>query len=180
MTQKQKQFCREYLIDLDATKAAIRSGYCSNNAGQLAHELMKKPDIIEAIAGAIERRATRLNIKADRVLEELCKIAFIDRSEIVQVKNGRVILKNTEELTEDQKSVLSEVSETQYGISVKLHDKLRALELIGKHLGMFIERTQHSGEINVTRQLSDEQLTLIATGGSPRIALPAGSADKPA
>ena len=178
MTAKQQRFVHEYLIDLNATKAAIRAGYKSKNAEVIGYQLLQKTSVAEAVHQAIERRAARLNIKADRVLDEFCKIAFADRAGIAQVKRGRVIVTDTSKLTDEQKAALSEVSETQSGISVKLESKTEALKMIGKHLGMFVEKIEHSGNVKLTNQLSDEQLAAIAAGGGEGAAAPASSPKK--
>ena len=104
MTNKQKRFCEEYLIDLNATQAALRTGYSEKTAASIASENLQKPEILGYIAKLRAEQSKRTGITADRVLEELSKLGFapIDDCE-----------------------------------SFKASDKLRALELIGKHIGMF-------------------------------------------
>lgn len=175
MTPKQKMFVQEYLIDLDQTKAAIRAGFSAATAAQIGHALVGLPAVANAISLARARRAARLEVKADRVLEELCKIAFADRAGIAQVKNGRVKVADTASLNDDQRAALAEVSQGKNGISVKLENKLEALKLIGQHLGMFPNKVEHGGRIG-TYQLTDEQLAVIAAGGGPgAAATPPGS-----
>ena len=106
MTERQKRFVEEYLVDLNGTAAARRAGYGYKNAGGRACELLRRPDVAQAVADAMEARAKRTQIRQDEVLAELKAIAF------------------------------SEASDCN-GAALKVAGKLRALELLGKHLGLF-------------------------------------------
>ena len=74
---KRQRFVEEYLIDLNATQAAIRAGYSAKTAGSIGEEILKKPEIQEAIQAAMKARSERTEITADRVLKELGRIAFL-------------------------------------------------------------------------------------------------------
>jgi len=76
MTAKQERFVEGYLVDLNATKAAIRAGYSEKTARAMGHENLTKPDIEEAIADALKARRQRTEVTQDRVLEELAVLAF--------------------------------------------------------------------------------------------------------
>jgi len=78
LTDKQKRFVEEYLVDLNATQAAIRAGYSAKTAGSIGEENLKKPEIAAAIQEAMDARSKRTEITADRVLQELAKIGFAD------------------------------------------------------------------------------------------------------
>lgn len=78
LTQKQKRFVQEYLVDLNATAAAIRAGYSEKTANRIASENLSKPDIQSAIQEAIEKRQKRTEITQDMVLRETAKLAFFD------------------------------------------------------------------------------------------------------
>ncbi len=131
MTTKQQLFVGEYLIDLNATRAAIRAGYSEKTAQAIGAENLTKPIIAEAIATALEARAERTEVTQDRVLEELALIGFAEMPD---------------------EPVL------------KWADKLTALDKLAKHLGMFIERHQHNGQVAVTTPaMSDEELLERAT-----------------
>lgn len=151
LTPKQNQFVAEYTVDFNATAAAIRAGYSEKTAGQTAHKLLQFPQIQAAISEAITARERRTQITGDRVLAEIAKIAFSDASDYAQVKQLApkkkggiplqvVALTPTEELTADQKAAIASIEETQAGIRVRTHDKVKALELLGKHLGIFTEK----------------------------------------
>ena len=85
LTDKQKRFCEEYLIDLNATKAAIRAGYKEKTAYAQGQRLLKKVEAQEYLQELMDERSKRTEITADRVLQELAAIAFSDRTELAQV-----------------------------------------------------------------------------------------------
>jgi len=160
LTEKQKAFVQEYLIDLNAKAAAVRAGYSEKTAEQIGYQQLQKPAVRAAIQKAMELRARRTEITADRVLQELAKIGFAQLGDFVEFgpeevvirrKKGKVITATVNTVrvkpsSEVDGSVLSEVSQTVNGIKVKQHDKIKALELLGKHLGLFIERHEHTGK----------------------------------
>ncbi len=149
LTPKQARFIEEYLVDLNATQAAIRAGYSAKRARAIACENLTKPDIQGAIQKAMDARSKRTEITADSVLAELRKIAFGDARRVMRWGPGGVTLIDSAELSDDDAAIVSEASEsiTQAGGSIKLktHDKLKALELLGRHLGMFVDRKELTG-----------------------------------
>lgn len=134
---KQSRFVDEYLIDLNATQAAIRAGYSAKTAGAQGFVLLKNAEIAAEIARRQKKRAKRTEITQDRVLKELERIAFSDTRRVVKWSGISVNVIDSETLSDDDAAAVSEVSQTMHGIKIKLHDKIRALELIGKHLGTF-------------------------------------------
>lgn len=150
LTAKQKLFVREYLIDLNATQAAIRAGYSVKTAEAIGHENLRKPKIAKEVEKAMSEREQRTEITADRVLKELAKIGFANMSDYTTWGPKGVALKDASTLTLEQAAAISEVSETitEAGGSIrfKLHDKISALEKIGKHLGMFKDKVELTGE----------------------------------
>lgn len=144
LTPKQNRFVSEYLVDLNATKAAIRAGYAEKTAAQIAYNLLRRGDVQEALQEARDVQEKRTNITSDRILRELARIAFADASDYAKVvSNGQlqaVELTPTEDLSLDQRAALASIEETQFGIKVRTHDKVKALELLGKHLGIFTEK----------------------------------------
>ncbi|MGN6124878.1 MAG: terminase small subunit [Sphingomonas oligoaromativorans] len=91
LTPKQARFVEEYLVDLNATQAAIRAGYSAKTAGQIGEENLRKPEIAKAIAEAREARSIRTQITQDRVLEELAKIGFADIRRAVKWRSNVVV-----------------------------------------------------------------------------------------
>jgi phage terminase small subunit len=146
MTNKQTRFVEEYLIDLNATQAAIRAGYSEKTAKSVGQENLTKPDIKTAIDASIAERSKRTQVTADRVVQELARIAFVDTRQIFTWGPGGVVLRSSEDLTDDEAAIVAEVSETTSkdggSIRAKRFDKLKALELLGKHLGMFTDKVQ--------------------------------------
>lgn len=169
LTEKQKRFVSEYLKDLNATRAAARAGYKDPNIGR---QLITKNNVSAAVQRAIQNREQRTEITQDRVVQELAKVAFANGTDFAQVagKGTRVELTDTARLTDDQRAAISSVKAGRFGIEVSTYDKVRALELLGKHLGMFekgrnqlptgennlLEVIQSMGEIN-TDDLSEVQ-----------------------
>jgi phage terminase small subunit len=168
LTDKQQRFVDEYLIDLNATQAAIRAGYSEDSARQIASENLSKPDIQDAIQAAMEARSERTQIDQDWVLKRLALLADAKTTEVVSWDAGGVYFKNSDELTPEQAYLISEVSleETIKEVKgtkdnpdgeliLKRQKRLKlvsdstkavALEKIGKHLGMFKEQLQLSGD----------------------------------
>ena len=166
LTAKQQRFCDEYLIDLNATQAAIRAGYSEKNADKIGSELLGKTRVAEYIAERKADRMVRTEITQDMVLKELANIAFanaadyanvIEKQAMVQVEgnmipvldeNGDPVMYRTvepaltEDLTEEQKRALAVIKKGRDGFEVKPYDKVRALELLGKHLGMWTEKVE--------------------------------------
>src|SRR5690606_14509916 len=116
LTAKQRRFVEEYLIDLNATQAAIRAGYSSRTAGQIGDENLKKPQIAAAVQAAQAERSARTQITQDRVLTELARIAFFD---IRKLYNDDGSMKRPHELDDDAAAVLAgvDVVETAVGES---------------------------------------------------------------
>lgn len=150
LTEKQKRFVAEYLIDLNATQAAIRAGYSEKTAYSMGQRLLKNVEIQQAIAEAMQKRADRTEITQDRVLKELAALGFYDIADYAAVDGGHAVLKATADIPKEKRAAIVSIKEGQGGLEVKLADKLRALEMIGKHLGMFTEMVKINGDIDNT------------------------------
>lgn len=152
MTNKQKRFVEEYLVDLNATQAAIRAGYSPETAGAIGGENLQKPEISRAIGKKMAEQSKRTGVTADRVVRELAKVAFLDMTKVVDGQ-GRI----KENASEEDKSCIESIkyksSSTDQGDSVerevKVASKLKALELLGKHLGMFSDKFSVEGAVPV-------------------------------
>lgn len=140
LNERQRVFVQEYLLDLNATKAAIRAGYAVSSAGRHAHKLLKNAYIDAAIQVAQSQRSKRTGITADRVLTELALIAFSDISDVVQVVGGELSIRDLEPMSKRVKRAIESVSEKpgEHGTarSVKMHSKLTALKMLADHLGL--------------------------------------------
>lgn len=157
LTKKQQLFVDEYLIDLNATQAAIRAGYSVDTASAIGCENLTKPNIQQAIAERMAERSRRTGVNQDRVVLELAKIAFVKMTDIVD-SNGKIKDTATDDDLSCIESVKYKCSDTDTGYSVerevKISPKLKALELLGKHLGMWNDKI----DLNVTQPI-------VITGG---------------
>ena len=169
LTAKQQKFVNEYLIDLNATQAAIRAGYSKKTSGSIGEENLKKPEIQAVIEKRMKEREKRTEITQDKVIAELAKIAFADQRNVMTWGSSGVKLKDSDSLSDDDAAIVSEVSETITAtggtLKLKTHDKVKALELLGRHLGVFTENLNlnHSGVIGTFEpatlaKLSSEEL----------------------
>jgi phage terminase small subunit len=133
LNRRQEEFVRQYLLDLNAAAAYGRAGFKArgNSAEVNAARLLRNAQVAEAIEKAMAERSERTKIDADRVVRELGKIAFFDDMAAALASLDVV------ELGGEQGGVIRKV---------QLADKLRALELLGKHLGMFRERVEVAGD----------------------------------
>lgn len=148
LTEQQMMFCDEYLVDLNITrayKAAYPNIKSDPSAAVCGSKLLKTAKVKAYIDEKMQRRAERVEISQDRVIQELAAIAFANTTDLVEIKKGVVKIKDTDELTVAQKRAVATIKEGRDGVEVKMHDKQRALELLGKHLGMFRERVEVSG-----------------------------------
>lgn len=155
MTPRQEAFVREYLIDLNATQAAIRAGYSPKGAEVLASNLLRNPKVADAIKEAQSKRAERTEITADRVLQEYARIAFYNPGRVLRVNRDGLLVVDFSEATEEDYRVLAEVSTEQgasrlddegnptvsvFKVKVKHQCKLQALNALAKHLGMMTDK----------------------------------------
>jgi len=173
LTEKQKRFVDEYLIDLNATrayKAAYPSVKKDEVAASASVRLLRNVKVQEYLKERQSDLQKRTEITQDKVLNELAKIAFssgADFAQVVTKKKRRhvwndeikeyelsdeyeqfVELKDTDSLPEDKKAAIASIKETKFGIAVESCDKVKALELIGRHLGMFKDKVELSGQVN--------------------------------
>lgn len=143
MTDKQKIFADEYLIDLNATRA-YKVAYISvkkdDTAAAAAARMLRNVKVSEYISERMEERQKRTEVTQDRVVQELAAIAFARATDYAKVEGGYVTIRPTAELTEEQIRAISGIKEGANGIEIKLNDKEKALELLGRHLGMWNDK----------------------------------------
>lgn len=156
LTDKQQKFVEEYLIDLNATQAAIRAGYSVNNADKIGSELLGKTRVAEAVSISMAERSRRTGISADRIINELAKIAFVNPADIINFDEATIKDTATKDDTATINSVKVKIIPTEEGNiterEVKLYDKTKALELLGRHLGMFTDKFKVEGAIPIVIQ----------------------------
>ena len=163
MTEKQKIFADEYLIDLNATRAykvAYPSVKKDETAAQAGSRMLRNVKVAAYIQERMEERQKRTEITQDRVLEELAAIAFAKATDYAEIKGECVRIKDTDTLDEQQIRTIAGIKEGKFGIELKLNDKEKALELLGRHLGMFKDKVEVSGLEDEKKKLGDilEQL----------------------
>lgn len=158
LTPQQERFVEEYLIDLNATQAALRAEYSAKTADRQGHRLLKNAEIQRRIAEAQKKRSQRTEITQDAVLKELAKIGFANIGDMMRVTPDGDPFLDLSDLTPEQTAALSEVTVEDYmegrgenarevrRVKVKLWDKRAALVDMGKHLGMFKNLHEHTGK----------------------------------
>ena len=170
LTPKQARFVEEYLIDLNATQAAIRAGYSEQTARVIGHENLTKPDIQKAITERRQEMQQRTAITADRVLAEYAKIAFFDPRKLFTADGA---IKPVQYWDDDVAAVIGGLDVVEIGDDgemigrvkkLKLIDKKGALDSIGKHLGMFVDRTELSGRDGEAIVISDAERSAKVAG----------------
>lgn len=147
LNAKEQRFVDEYLINPNPEKAAIIAGYKPSVARSKAYcwvsnsQQNNKPHVFSAIKNAQNERARQLGITQGMVLQELYWIAFSNISHYVHWSADGVRLIDSDQIPADHLSAIASISHnmTEHGINLKfkLQDKIRALMLVGKHLGMF-------------------------------------------
>lgn len=131
-----RRIAEEYIRDYNAKRVAGCVGMSPGAVGNV----VKRPEVQEYIEWLEATRSVRTAITADRVLLELARIGFADPRKLVQVDaEGNVRITPTDELSEDDAACIASIATTGTGVRVKIHDKLSALEKLGKHLGMFTD-----------------------------------------
>lgn len=222
LTDKQRRFVDEYLVDLNATQAAIRAGYSEKTASRIGPELLGKTCVSEAIQDGIKARSERTQITADMVLQKWWDLANVDANELVEYRRdncrhcwgighayqwteaefeaadkeaadkgsrpptdeggygfvptrepnpecpecagdgrGKIHVHDTRRLKGAARALYAGVHQGKDGLKVLLEDRSKALDNVAKHLGMFKERIEHSGEIKTP------ELKLVLNGTKP-------------
>lgn len=159
LTPKQEQFCNEYLIDLNATQAALRAGYSSKTAGSQGERLLRNVDVATRIQELQSQRSERTQITADRVLEELALIAFSNLDDFAEWGMNHasgenfLVLRSSDELTRGQKAVIKSIKRVRKTgkteedtLEIVREDKLSALDKLAKHLGLYKEGDPGAGK----------------------------------
>lgn len=161
LTPRQKRFVDEYLIDLNATQAAIRAGYSAKTAYSQGERLLSHVEVAAAISAAQQARSERTKIDADWVLHRLALEAEADLNDLYDetgalrpVREWPLIWRQglvAGVETETRRDGQGEDAELVTVRKVKLSDRIKRLELIGKHIavGAFSEKVEHGGEVSV-------------------------------
>lgn len=158
MTPKQERFVREYLVDLNATRAAIRSGYSRKTANEQGSRLLTNVSVAAAVAEGQRKHGAKVGVTVSRIVDELAKIGFSNMQDYMRAGAGGDPVLDFSALSRDQAAALTEVTVEDFKdgrgedardvrrVKFKLADKRAALVDLGKHLGMFREVFEHTGK----------------------------------
>lgn len=156
LSSKHKQFVAEYLIDLNAAQAAIRAGYSAISAKVTAHHLLQREDVAAAIQAAQGRRAERLELKADRVLLEIARLAFLDPRRLFNPDGTAKAVADLDDQTaaaiqgvdvrEEFTGEGADRKRTAHVLKYRLAPKTPALELACRHLGILNDKLAFTDE----------------------------------
>lgn|SRR5574343_979281 len=173
--RKHRRFVEEFLVDLDGTKAAIRAGFKPSNASTRAWSLLRRQDVSEAVSAGQREMSERVEVRQDKVLAEYMAVAFAD---IGQYFDDHGNLLPLQEIPEMARKAISEIQVfEEYAFSegervpigqtkrLKFHDKLKALDALGRNLGLFNADTSKQPQVNVLAML----LQRIDGRGLPKI-----------
>jgi phage terminase small subunit len=164
-------FAREYVIDLNATRAAQAAGYKESTCNEQGSRLLANPKVRRIVDGLLSKRASKLELKAEHVVEELRRLAFSNMLDYLNIQDGEPRL-DFSTLTRDQAAAIQEIKEDTTGgagdgerklvvrTTFRLSDKAKSLELLGRHLGMFQEKVEHT---------ADDALLMALAAGRRRV-----------
>jgi phage terminase small subunit len=183
---KQAVFRDEYLVDLNATAAAERAGYSDPNYGR---QLLTNPNVAAAIHEALAERSQRTQITADRVLEEIAKLAFSNIGDYHRISSEGEPFVDLSNLSRDQMAALTELQVEDYTdgrgdnsrdvrrVKIKLADKKAALELLGRHLKLFTDKVDLTSDGKQLKSLTSERSRLEELTPEQLVALYHGKLD---
>ena len=165
LTNKQIKFCHEYILDLNATQAAIRAGYSKNTARFIACENLTKPNIQQKLAELQAETAKRNQVTVDMIIEELKELGFSNIADFMH--DGKML-----PLAEVAKNKLKAVSQVKLTRSVngndkreiiefKLYDKLSALDKLARHCGFYEKDNRKKSEYDLDTLTVEEKLTML-------------------
>ena len=167
LTPKRMRFVDEWLIDFNGKQAAIRAGYSAKTAEVTAAKLLRNAKVQAEIARRQKDLQKRTEVSQDRVVKELARIAFANIADYLHVETQTrtkddgtevtyqtVVFNETQELSADQRAALAVVKQSVNGFELKLHDKIKALELLGRHIGMFTDKLEVKGAIDIASVLA--------------------------
>jgi phage terminase small subunit len=167
LNKRQELFCREYIIDMNGTQAAIRAGYKADNAKVVACMMLQKPEIRFHVAKLQEKAFERLDLNAQRVLYELACIAFNNAQDFTTVGPDGEPQLDMRKMSRDQWAAIAEYTEDATGgqndgerrlivrRKIKSHDKVAALGMLGKYFKLFTEKVEHSFSDEIIAKLQE-------------------------
>lgn len=141
LSVKQRRFVDEYLIDYNGRLAACRAGYAQKSAGTTAARLLAMPEIVQEVSARQAQRIQRTEITQDAVVRELAAVGFATLKDVCTWDDGHLTLRNSQDIDSTQAASIAEITETATSrggtVRVKQHSKLKALEMLAKHVGLY-------------------------------------------
>lgn len=185
-TDKRARFVEEYLVDFNGTQAAIRAGYSPRSAHVTASRLLTDAKVIAQLGAGRSRLRRRVEATQENVVEQLRRLGFSDIRNVVRwgsgvydvedeadeelegqphggaLKRRRIAgpaleIVGSDEIDEETAAAISEISQGPHGVKIKLHDKMPALDRLGKHLGMFKDEIQINGPVSFVIENAPDQ-----------------------
>ena len=162
---RHETFCREYIIDLNGTRAASAAGYAKKGAHVTASRMLSNPKVQARVAELMKEKADKLDLSAEKVLGELSRLGFSNMLDYVTIKNGEALI-DVSKLTREQAAAIQEITVDEYvegrgkdaravkRIRIKLADKNRSLENLGRHLKLFTEKLEFSATDGLAEKLA--------------------------
>lgn len=152
LTVREQRFVEEYLVDLCGARAAVRAGYSPKKVTARAAILLARPRVKAAVQAAKEARAKATGITAERVLDEIARIGFADITDYLEQTKTGTKLKKFKDMPPGATRALDGVSESRGPqgdrVSVKLQDKMKALDKLCNHLGICREKVDIEANID--------------------------------
>ncbi len=166
LTAKQQRFKEEFLVDLNATQAAIRAGYSEKTAYSQGQRLLKNVEVQAAIRQAMQERSERTQITQDQVLREFAVVGFATMGNYLDFGDDGQVRLDFSDLTPEELAVISEITQSVHTegkgddaktvtrIKFKLHNKLSALDSMARHLGMYNDKLVVGVDESVSKVLA--------------------------
>jgi phage terminase small subunit len=186
LSEKEKLFIAEYLVDLNASQAAIRAGYSPKSVGKMAYLLLKRPRVTNAIAEAQAKRLKAIDVSAEKVLRELAALALSNVLDFMRLGRDGEPIVDFSGVEREKAAALSAVTVEDFlegrgrnkrtirRVKFRTHGKLGALDRLAKHYGLLRERVSHENPdgsaiepIHDPRQVARAVLALLREGATP-------------
>lgn len=190
LTERERRFVQEYLIDFNGAKAAQRAGWPKTGAAVQASRELRKVHVSDAIEAGQEKQGRRKGIKAEKVINELVRIAFSDLRRVASWNGEGIVYTDSDDLDDDTSAAIQAIEDKtttrreqgtndeieKREIKIKLYDKVRALELLSKYLGLLKEDQKVSDPVGdaikahqeALQHLIDDQ-AMQADGETPKV-----------
>lgn len=154
MTPEQVMFCHEYIVDFNGTRSARAAGYSPKALRSTASRLLTHSNVRTLVNHLKLQRMKRIEVTADKVVQELARIAFHDTADFMDKTGSSVSIKDFDAMG-DQTRVIKTIKTAPGGVmELVLHDKMKALEMLGRHMSLFtdnVNNTNNGGDMPKTQ-----------------------------